>query len=71
MKPIKPFAVFFRFKTRPRYRKGTWKSEEKVFAARDLAEALRLAKEYAESTYRSQWVVDVCHEIENHTAERT
>ena len=59
---IKCFIVLYRYKTRPLYRKGKWKEEEKTFAAHDLAEALRLAKKYAESNFRGQWVVDVCHE---------
>jgi hypothetical protein len=57
---LKNFLVVYRYKTRPRYRKGKWKEEEKAFSANDLAEALRLAKSYAESTFRSQWVIDVC-----------
>lgn len=56
------FIVLYRYKTRPLYRKGKWKADEKCFAASDLAEALRLAKEYAEKHFRSQWVVDVCSE---------
>jgi len=60
---LKNFLVVFRYKTRPRYRKGTWKDEERIFAAENLNEALRLAKSYAEQKYRSQWIVDVCSEI--------
>lgn len=56
------FIVLYRYKTRPLYRKGKWKEDAKCFAARDLAEALRLAKEYAEKNFRSQWVIDVCSE---------
>ena len=65
VRPMKPFLTVFRYKTRPRYRKGSWKDEEKVFAARDLSEALRLAKTYAESKYRSEWVLDVCSELKS------
>lgn len=61
---LKNFLVVYRFKTRPRYRKGKWKDEEKVFAAHDQMEALRLAKQYAEVTYRGQWLVDVCTELQ-------
>lgn len=63
MEEIKVFVVVYRYKTRPRFKSGRWKVAEKSFGARDLAEALRLAKEYAEATYRGQWVVDVCSEV--------
>jgi len=57
---LKTFLVVFRYKTRPRFRKGTWKDEERVFTAETHMDALRSAKRYAEQKYRSEWVIDVC-----------
>lgn len=57
------FFVAFRYKTRPLFRKGKWKAEDKVFIAAYRTEALRLARKYAEENYRGEWVMDVCSEI--------
>jgi hypothetical protein len=65
------FIVLFRYKTRPRFRKGIWKEAEKIFSATDQMEALRLAKDYAEKNYRGQWVIDVCHEAKSEGEWRT
>ena len=52
------FSVEFRFKTRPMYHKGRWKTEKRTFAADNSEDALRLAQADGKQRYsRRKWQV--------------
>lgn len=62
---MKYFKVLFRFRTRPMYRKGRWTEKNVVFGAKDLMEALRMARAHAEKYWnRRKWNIVSCWEIE-------
>lgn len=61
---MKIFAVLYRYRTRPRYRKGRTAEKTAAFVAHDLYEALRLARAEAEKSWpRRKWSIVSCLEI--------
>lgn len=55
------FKVTYVYWTRPRYKKGKKQRTQVTFFAGDLAEALRLAKDYGEQRFfRHRWQMIEC-----------